>query len=214
MGRVDHLVGLLCGPVGRLEQRPDVVVQVLAEPPMVGGVEIMGGQVVAHDGFGHDWFLSLAELADDVVDALEAVDARLDARTLLTEESLPLGGVVGGEHGPDRFERYLEVAQAADRAGRLQLVAAVAPVAGESIDLGRREQAGLVVVAQRADAQPAEPREPADREEVVHARIVDPRVTRESRTGALRDYSASSIFHSHAGRGAQTASRADGRACS
>ena len=99
----------------------------------------MDGQVVANDGLGHDCFLSLAELADDVVDALEAMDACLHAGALLPEQPLPLGGVVGGEDGADRLERHLEISKAADGTSRVELVAAIAPVARESIDLGRRE---------------------------------------------------------------------------
>src|SRR5262245_16858684 len=105
----------------------------------------MGGQVVADDGFGHEGFLSLAELADPVMDALESIDARLNAGALVAEEPLALGGVVSGEDGADGVEWDLEVAQPADCTGRFQLIAAISSIAGEGVDLGRREQAGLVV---------------------------------------------------------------------
>ena len=178
---MDHLVGLLWRAVGSLEQCPDVVEQVLAEPPVILRVEIMGRQVIADDCFGHERFLSLAELADDVVDTLEAVDARLDPGTLRAEQPQAFRRIVGGKDGPDRLEWDLEIAQPADGTGGVELIPPIAPVAGESINLGRREEPGFVVMAQGADAQSAEPREAPDRKEVVHPRIVDPRVTRESR---------------------------------
>ena len=106
---------------------------------MVRGVEIMDGQVVANDGLGHEWLLSLAQLADHVMDALEAVDAGLDPASLLAEQPQPLRWVVCGEDGADRLERHLEIPKAADGTSRVELIAAIAPVARESIDLGRRE---------------------------------------------------------------------------
>jgi hypothetical protein len=65
------------------------------------------------------------------------------------------------------------------------LPAAVTPVASERVDLRRAQEVQLVVVPERPDTQPGEPRESPDRQQVViHVGIVDPRVGRESNAGA------------------------------
>src|SRR4051812_22103841 len=98
------------------------------------------------------------------------------------EPSLAVGGVVGGEDGPDVLERQLQLAQPRDRPGGLELSAPVAAVARELVDVRRPEDVELVVMTERADAQPGEPGEPTDRQQViVHVAIVNPRAGRESR---------------------------------
>lgn len=101
--------------------------------------------------------------------------------------------VVDGEHLADLVEWQLKVAKTGNRAGRLELSSPVAPIAGGRIDLRRTEQVQLVVVPERPDAQPGKPPEPPDRQQVVvHARIVDPRVGRES--SALRGIGRSTLW--------------------
>ena len=94
------------------------------------------------------------------------VRASIRARWAREPPSL-LGRVVDREDLPDLVERQLQVAQAGDRPGGLELLPPVAAVAGEPVDVGRPEQVELVVVAQGADAQPGEPGEPSDRQQVV-----------------------------------------------
>ena len=138
-------------------------------------------------------------------DALEAVGPRFDPCAMLGEPSGAGGRVVDREYLADLVERQLQLAEPGDRPGRLELVAPVAPIAGELIDIRRAEQVQLVVVPERSDTQPGKPREPPDRQQVViHGRIVDPPVGRESiplaRCPRARDLQAASSSRSIARR--------------
>jgi hypothetical protein len=62
----------------------------------------------------------------------------------------------------DPGDRHPHPAQARHQAGRPQLVVAVTAVAGQGIHLGGHQDAGAVVEAQRADAEPAGPRDLPD----------------------------------------------------
>lgn len=113
---------------------------------------------------------------------LEPERAGLEPASMGREPAPLVGRVVGGEQLADLVDRDLEVTKPGDRPSPLELLPAVVPVAGESIDLGRPEQVQLVVVAQGADTQPGQSSEAPDREQVViHVRVVDPRAGRESR---------------------------------
>ena len=116
-----------------------------------------------------------------VEDALEAVCPGLDPGSVSREASGTGCRVVDGEHVADLVERQLQLAQSGDRPRGLELFPAVTPITGEPIDLGRPKQVELVVMTKGADAQPGKPGELTDRQQVViHARIVNPSVGRES----------------------------------
>ena len=169
---MDHLVVLLGRPVAGLEERPGAVEQVGRELAPGRRVDLgRGGRR------GHGGRVLRRELAEDVQDALEPERPGLDPAAVVVEEAPALGRVVGREVVADGLERHLEVAQPDDRPRGLELVAAVEAVAGLWVRPGRPEQVELVVVPQRPDAQPGQPREPPDRQQVwvVHAAIVDPR---------------------------------------
>jgi hypothetical protein len=73
-------------------------------------------------------------------------------------------------------------AQLRDLPGASGLAATVPAVAGRGVDRGRRQQADLVVVPQRADGQACQPGEPPDGHQliVVHGTTIGPPVARES----------------------------------
>ena len=146
---MEHLVVLVRGPVGVLEERPRVVEQ--ADRKCAAGrvVELRGDGRTAHDR------VSFRDAGDVVEDALEAMGAGLDPGAVAVEPPLALGRVVDRKNLADLVERHLQLAQPADDLGGLELLGPVAPVAGERVDVGRPEQVELVVVAERADAQPA-----------------------------------------------------------
>ena len=172
---MEHLVVLLARPVGVLEERPRVVEQADRECAAGRVVELRGDGWTAHDR------VSFRDAGDVVEDALEAMGPGLDPGAVAVEAPLALGRVVDRENLADLVERHLQLAQPADDLGGLELLGPVAAVARERVDVGRPEQVELVVVPERADAQPGEPRELPDREEVIgHVGIVDPRVGRES----------------------------------
>ena len=113
------------------------------------------------------------------------IGAGLDpARWSVSSRAAPPGSSVR-EDVADLLERAPR-ARAAGRSIRASSswLAPVAAVARLRIDLGRAQQVELVVVAQRADAQPDEPGEASDgqqvRVQVLHDSIVDPRATGES----------------------------------
>src|SRR6187399_848960 len=85
------------------------------------------------------------------------------------EQASPLVGI-GAEDGADLRESQVKLAKAADESSVVELCAGIGSVRGLRVDPGRLEQSHLVVVPERADAQPAQSREAADRQElVVHA---------------------------------------------
>ncbi len=85
--------------------------------------------------------------ADDCRSALEPEGACLDPGSVLTQESLAIGGVVGHEQLADRFERDLKVPQLHDRPGGRELVAPVESIVRERVDPCRPEEVELVVMA-------------------------------------------------------------------
>jgi hypothetical protein len=125
-------------------------------------------------GCGHERFPFLAELAGDVEEVGEPVDACLEATLVLAEAAPPVGGIVRTEDIANVLDRDLEVAQPADRPGDLELVRAIAAVAGEPIDIGGPQQAELVVVPEGADREPGQPGESPDRDQIAVARDVVP----------------------------------------
>ena len=106
---------------------------------------------------------------DVVEDVLAPDDPRLETLAVAVEGGQPGQLIRGIEDGGHLVERQVQLAQTGDRARPLELGSPVAPVAGRPIDLGRHQQAELVVVTQGADAQPRQPGESTDREDVVHA---------------------------------------------
>jgi hypothetical protein len=178
---MNHLVVLLPCPFRVLEQRPRVVEEAHGEGAAGGLIEVGGDRRPGHDG------LSFRQLGDVVEDALKAVRPRLDSGPVVGQATSTFGRVVRGEDRADLVERHLQLTEPLDRAGGLELIAAVAAIAAGRIDLGRPKEIELVVVAQGADAQPGKPREPSDRQQlVIHARIVNPRAGRESRPAVRR----------------------------
>ena len=130
---------------------------------------------------GHDRFLSIADLAESVEQALKPECPGLQAGPMDGDPAALLGRIVGAKHRADLVEGKLEVPQPRDRPSGGQLRTPVAPIAGRSVDLGRPKHVELVVVPQRTHGESGQPREAADRQQVViHGRIVDPRPGRES----------------------------------
>jgi hypothetical protein len=124
-----------------------------------------------------------ADLAEDVEHALEAEGPRLHAGAVTAQEPALFARVVGSEQLTDRLERDLQVTQSDDLARQVQLRVPVEAVARRGIDPRGSQQVEFVVVAERADAQPGQPGEPPDLQQVVHARIVNPRATRGVKPG-------------------------------
>ncbi len=80
-------------------------------------------------------------------------------------DDLVAGLKVGGvEHRADVLEGHLEVAEPPYHLGSADLVGGVAPVARGRVDVDRLEQADLVVMAQRLDAQVRRAGKVADRQ--------------------------------------------------
>jgi hypothetical protein len=75
----------------------------------------------------------------------------------------PVSGVDDGGGIP---QRHADVPQRGKGARSRQLAQPVAAVAGAVIDLGRHEQADLVVVPQRLNRQPRQLRERADTDQL------------------------------------------------
>ncbi len=98
---------------------------------------------------------------------VEAVGPRLSPATLLGEAPSALGGIVDFEDLADILDRDLEISQPPDRAGDVELVPAVAPIAREPIHVGRSKEVELVVVPERADREAREPGELPDRDQVL-----------------------------------------------
>jgi hypothetical protein len=102
---VDHLVVLVARPVGRLEQRPDVVEQADGKGAPRRTVEL------GRSGWlGHDGLLSVDDLGDLVQQPLQAMGPCLDAGAMGGQEAGPLGRVVRPQDGTDLVERHLELA--------------------------------------------------------------------------------------------------------
>ena len=79
-------------------------------------------------------------------------------------------GVGAGQQRAHRVQRHPDPAQPRDEPGGRHLVRCVPPVAGARIHRGRHQHAGAVVEPQRADRQPGQPGDRADRQQgVLHA---------------------------------------------
>jgi len=89
-----------------------------------------------------------------VQDALEPVRSRLDARSMAEQEVSLLPRVVRRQELTDRLQWDFEVPEPDDPSRPLELLVLVQPVPGFRVDAGRSEQVELVVMTQRADAQP------------------------------------------------------------
>ena len=75
----------------------------------------------------------------------------------------PVGGIDDGGGIP---QRHADIPQRGKGARSRQLAQPVAAVAGAFIDLGRHEQADLVIVPQRLNRQPRQLREYADTDQL------------------------------------------------
>ena len=96
----------------------------------------------------------------------ESIHAGLEPSLVLADAAPKVGGIVGGKDLADLVDGDLEIPQPPDRAGDLELLRPVAPVAGEPVDVGGPQQVELVVVPEGADRQPGQSREPPDRDQV------------------------------------------------
>jgi hypothetical protein len=76
-------------------------------------------------------------------------------------------GIAGLDHLPEAIEGQVEPAQAPDHDGVVQLVRVVGPVAAPGVDLGRYQEAGLVVEAQGPRRELAGPGEGPDQQVTV-----------------------------------------------
>jgi hypothetical protein len=149
MGRVQHLVVLHRRPVGRLEQRPDVIEQVNGHLSLGGGVQ----RRRRRDGsLGHDRFLVIDGSIHPVDLPLGPREECAEPRPVPDEQALSLRGV-GPDDCTDLRQREVELAKTSDQARILDLSSVVRAVERFGIDADRDEQPELVVVAQRADAQ-------------------------------------------------------------
>ena len=191
---VDQL-GVVAGrAVLALEQVPGAVEQPGREGAVDLGVEGGGrgrgghGDVLGFGWGGVDGCAPAGPLVGGQREHVEAVERPLEPRgpgleahALLAQDRRPCRRLVGPEERPDRGQAELQVPERRDRASHLQLVASIAAIPGGRVHVGRHEDALLVVVTEGADRQPGLAGEPADGEElVVHGRILNPRVTRES----------------------------------
>src|SRR6266581_263990 len=85
-------------------------------------------------------------------------------------DPLVAGAQVGsGQHALNLLQRHAQVTEAADDLRGGDLAGSIAPLAGVRIDLGRLEEADLMVVAQRPDGHVGGAREVADRQVPRHA---------------------------------------------
>ncbi|HLQ48047.1 MAG TPA: hypothetical protein VK233_03685, partial [Candidatus Dormibacteraeota bacterium] len=94
-------------------------------------------------------------MGDVVEDALKAVRPCLDPGPVVGQEASTFSRVVRAENHGDLVERELQLAKPRDRAGSLELIAAVAAVAAGRIGLIRMKEIELVVVAQAPTLSPA-----------------------------------------------------------
>ena len=89
----------------------------------------------------------------------------------MPEERPVAGSGVGSlQHHPDLVDRHVELAEPADGVRNGNLARRVAPVARGRVDVRRLEQADIVVVPERLDAQVGHLRELADADHGVHFR--------------------------------------------
>jgi len=104
-------------------------------------------------------------------------EALLERAQVLGEDPAARREVRRGENLAHVLDGHLEVTEAADDLGDRDLGEGVVPIAGARSDGGGLEQADLVVVPQRLDAEVRDAREVSDGE---HTRMVHPPVGGES----------------------------------
>ena len=92
----------------------------------------------------------IAQLADR---GAGAIKLGLEPVQVGDDQPVALLGVGRRQHRSDLGDRHLQPAQPADHLRLRDLTLGVVAVAVAGIDLGRRQQADLVVVAQRLDAE-------------------------------------------------------------
>ena len=166
---VERAVGPGGGQRGALER--GVQLGVGDVEPLGGGVERDGGADGERGGGGQRAVVDRTRRArrgeerlqrrHRVLGALELVLHRLE----VVDDGPVAGREVGRlEHRAHLLERHVEVAEPADGLGGGDLVGAVVPVAARRVDLGRLEQADVVVVPERLHAQVRHLRELADGE--------------------------------------------------
>ena len=85
---------------------------------------------------------------------------------MLDQPRPPRGPISGVDDGGRIPQRHADVPQRGKGARSQQLAQPVAAVAGAVIDLGRHEQADLVIVPQRLHRQPRQLRERADTDQL------------------------------------------------
>ena len=149
VGGVEHLVVLHRRPVGRLEQRPDVIEEVHGDLSLGGRVQ----RRRRRDGsLGHDRFLVIDGSVQPMDLPLRPGQQCGQTRPVRDEQALSLRGI-GPDDRTNLRQREVELAKAGDQSSVLELGSVVGAVRRLRIDPCRDEQVELVVVAQRADAQ-------------------------------------------------------------
>jgi hypothetical protein len=160
---MEHLVALHRRPLGRLEQGPDVVEEVGGQLALGRGVERRQRR---RRRLGHDRLL----VVDGSVEPVDLTGGlRLEcqeARPMRRQQAATRFGI-GAEDGVNLGQAEIELAQPRDQPRLVELRPGVGPIRARGVDPGRLEQPELVVVAQRANAEPAQPPESSDREQVV-----------------------------------------------
>ena len=92
----------------------------------------------------------------------------LHAPQVRGDDRVARGHVRRLQHGPDLLQRHAQVAQPADDLRGRDLTRPVQPVTSRRVDVRRLQQAYLVVMTQRLDAQVGHPGEVADRQQHLH----------------------------------------------
>ena len=113
----------------------------------------------------------VAQLADGLTSVGELA---LEPIEMLDDQPVALLGVRRGENRLDICDRHLQAAESADHLGERDLVLGVVAIAVVGVDFAWLEQADVVVVAQRLDAQVRRAGEVADRDARSHGRSIDP----------------------------------------
>ena len=135
-----------------------------------------GDRAVLHRDRAVRWLQQRPQRRDDLRGAAEGF---LHPLQVLGDRRVAGGLVLGGQHRLDLRDRHLQQPEPADQLGLLHLRDAVAPVPGR-IDLGRGQQADVVVVPQRLRGQVRQAGELTDRDQCLHAGSVHLPVTGRS----------------------------------
>jgi hypothetical protein len=100
--------------------------------------------------------------------ALRLFELCFHLREVLEDDAVPSAGTLRFEHRADLLEGHLEVSEATDHVRGRDLRCGIEAITRRSIDVGRRQQADLVVVAQRLDTQMRRPGELTDAQQDSH----------------------------------------------